>query len=92
MRDAATEKYIYPVYIYIQKVYKKDNKNNTWSRDKCVMLLRRNIYTPYIYQQEVYKKDNKNNTWQGEMRDAATEKYIYPVYISTRGLQEIQQK
>ena len=56
----------------------KDNKNNTWSRGICVMLLRRNIYTPYIYtyyiyiQQEVYKKDNKNNTWQGEMRDVST--------------------
>ena len=31
MREAATEKYIYPVYVYIQEeVYKKDYKNNTW--------------------------------------------------------------
>ena len=46
MREAATEKYIYPVHIYIQQeVYKKDNKNNTWQGEMrdvstCCLIVR----------------------------------------------------
>ena len=48
--------YIIYVYIYKRFTRKTTKITHTWSRGKCVMLLRRNIYTPYIYIIYTYNK------------------------------------